>query len=437
MRKMILLAFAALAAASCTRGLDEAAVRGGDEIRFVVGDFPAFGGSQTRAVGTEDPGKTEWAEGDELLVELGNNSYGSQYATVTFNGEGWELKSGTLVYKEGDPAYVPHVYYAPGYTWGSDGKLALKEGKVAGTGEYIEGSGRITGDGQEITVSFSTAKRGYSRLRIATLPNESVAVTVEFFTPAGSTSDVSDTYTLHSDANGNAYLYGRFVNNSTVSVKYDNVVLADYWFSQATENGTSYALDATVVSLEGMSSEEIDAVVQKIADEFSAGKTRFNIRLAAEPGEEVFKGIHYGLMEAWYRSIDLTLMGCEKIPAEAFKSWTMLKSVTLPDVSEIGKSAFLGCSWLEKVVFGTPLKEVYGDPESSYYPEGGMFAGCSTDMIDLVLSGEQNMMASKLVDGEFVQIAQDGQPYKGCSDHYYHKFIGYTFKSVTCGDDTH
>ena len=69
---------------------------------------------------------------------------------------------------------------------------------------------------------------------------------------------------------------------------------------------------------------------------------------------------------------------------------------------------------------------------------GGIFEGVGTSVYtDLVLSGEQNMMVSKSVDGEFVQIAQDGLPYKGCSDHYYRKFIGYTFKSVTCGDKTH
>ena len=434
MRKMILLAFAALAAASCTRGLDEAAVRGGDEIRFVVGDFPTFGGSETRAVGTEDPGKTEWAAGDELLLEMTSTTLGSKYATFTYNGSEWELTDGELAYKEDEYPTFPHLYYAPDYEWAS-GKLALKDGKVAGTDEFIEGTAQITSNGEGINVSFD-ATRDYSRLRIATIPDVDVSVSVEYFTPA-SASQVSTTYTLHSDAKGNAYLYGGFVKNSTVSVKNDNVVLADYSFTQATDKGKSYVLDATVISLEGMSSEEIDAVVQNIAAEVSAGKTRFNIRLAADAGEEVFKGIHYGLMEAWNRSIDLTLMGCEKIPAEAFMRWTMLKSVTLPDVTEIGESAFLGCSWLEKVVFGTPLTKVYGDPESSYYPEGGIFAGCSTDTIDLVLSGEQNMMASKLVDGEFVQIAQDGLPYKGCSDHYYHKFIGYTFKSVTCGGDTH
>ena len=436
MRKMILLAFAALAAVACTRSLDEAAVLGGDEIRFVVGDFPAFGGASTRAVGTEDPGKTEWAAGDELLVVLDNNSYGTQYATVTYNGNGWGLTKGKLVYKEGDPAYVPHVYYAPDYTWGSDGKLELKEGKVAGMDECIEGNGTIP-DGETIKVSFSNAKRDYSRLRIATLPNVDVAVAVsaQYFTPAGPASQVSTTYTLHSDAKGNAYLYGSFVKNSTVSVKYDNVVLADYKFSQATVNGTSYVLDATVVSLEGMSSEEIEAAGQKIASEVDAGKTRFNLLLDPYAGEPVFEGIHYGLMEAGYRRIDLTLMGCKTIPSQAFYGWKMLKSVTLPDVTEIGESAFAGCSWLEKVVFGSPLTKVYGNPSET--SGGGVFEGVETSVYtDLVLSGEQNQMSFSQVEWEDVWTA-DEQAYKNCSDHLKYKFLGYTFKSVNCGGKTY
>ena len=434
MQKMILLAFAALAAASCTRGLDEPAVIGGDEIRFVVGDFPAFGGASTRAVGTVDSGKTEWAAGDELLVELGNNSYGSQYATVTYKENGWVLTKGKLVYKEGDPAYMPHVYYAPSYTWGSDGKLALKEGKVAGMDECIEGGGTIP-DGETIKVSFSNAKRGYSRLRIATIPDVDVAVSVQYFTPAGPASQVSTTYTLHSDAKGNAYLYGSFVKNSTVSVKYDNAVLASYTFGKASEGGKSYVLDATVVSLEGMSSEEIDAVVQNIASEVDAGKTRFNLLLDPYAGEPVFEGIHYGLMEAGYRSIDLTLMGCKTIPSKAFYGWKMLKSVTLPDVTEIGESAFAGCSWLEKVVFGTPLTKVYGNPSETF--GGGVFEGVETSVYtDLVLSGEQNQMSFSQVEEKDVWTAGE-QAYKNCSDHLKHKFLGYTFKSVTCGGKTH
>ena len=434
MRKMILLAFAALAAASCTRGLDEPAVIGGDEIRFVVGDFPAFGGSETRAVGTDDRGKTEWAEGDELLLEMTSNTLGTKYAAFTYNGSNWELASGELSYKEDEYPTFPHVYYAPNYKWEA-GKLVLKEDKVAGTDEFIEGIAQITPNGEAITVSFSNAKRDYSRLRIATLPNVDVAVSVQYFTPAGPASQVSTTYTLHSDAKGNAYLYGSFAENAMVFVKYGNAVLASYTFGKASEGGKSYVLDATVVSLEGMSLEEIDAVVSNIASEVDAGKTRFNIRLAAEPGSDVFDSIKGGLAEAGYARIDLTLMGCKTIPSKAFSSWKMLKSVTLPDVTEIGESAFAGCSWLEKVVFGSPLTKVYGNPSET--SGGGVFEGVETSVYtDLVLSGEQNQMSFSQVEEKDVWTAGE-QAYKNCSDHLKHKFLGYTFKSVTCGGETH
>ena len=369
MRKMILLAFAAFAVLACTRGLDEPAILGGDEICFVVGAFPAFGGAQTRTVGTEDPGKTEWVAGDELLVELGNNSYGSQYATVTYKGNGWELTKGKLVYKEGDPAYVPHVYYAPDYTWGSDGKLELKEGKVAGMDECIEGYGRITNDGQEITVSFSDAKRDYSRLRIATIPDMDVAVSVQYFTPAGSTSQVSTTYTLHSDANGNAYLYGSFVKKSTVSVKYGNAVLAGYTFGEASKSGTSYVLDATVVSLEGMSGDSTK-IMEAIEAEVKRGNKDIRLMLPYDLDMEEANGILGGLDSLDPGSVNLTLIGCKKITFQGFKYCKQLKSVTLPDVTEICESAFAACSRLQKVVFGTPLTKVYGNP---YETPGGYF----------------------------------------------------------------
>ena len=205
----IMLAVVIIVMASCTSDIEETtATTGKNNVQLVVGEFPAFGDSQTRAIGTPDEGKTSWAVGDELLLEIDNTSYGKQYATFTYNGKSWELTSGELVYREGDPAYIHHVYYAPNYKWEA-GKLVLKEGKVAGTDEYIEGNARITGNGEDINVSFAEATRKYSRLRIATLPNEQITVDTEYFTPAGSSDmEQKGNYTLTSDEKGNAYLYG-------------------------------------------------------------------------------------------------------------------------------------------------------------------------------------------------------------------------------------
>ncbi len=69
-------------------------------------------------------------------------------------------------------------------------------------------------------------------------------------------------------------------------------------------------------------------------------------------------------------------------------------------------------------------------------PPGGIFEGCGTRwMIDLVLSGEQNQMSFSQVEGKDVWTADDGQPYKGSSGHMYSQFLGYTFRSVTCGGE--
>lgn len=62
----------------------------------------------------------------------------------------------------------------------------------------------------------------------------------------------------------------------------------------------------------------------------------------------------------------------------------MLKSITLPDVEEIGEYAFANCTRLQKVVLGN-LKKVYGNKVS-----GGIFDGCDPQhYIDLVLSNDQ------------------------------------------------
>ena len=425
----IMLAVVTIVMASCTSDIEETtATAGKSNVQLVVGEFPAFGDSQTRAIGTPDPGKTSWAEGDELLLEIDNTSYGKQYATFTYNGKSWELTSGELVYREGDPAYIPHVYYAPNYKWEA-GKLFLKKGKVAGTDEYIEGKAIITGNGETITVSFAEATRKYSRLRIATLPNEQITVDTEDFTPAGSSDmEQKGNYTLTSDEKGNAYLYGTFINNSEVTVKYREAALTTYTFSQATENAKSYALDATVVSL---TDEDItyDQIVEDVKKELDAGKTYINLMLAPDADEETLEAIHIGLLEgdARYGSINLTLIGCKKIPSRGFMHFDMLKSIALPDVTAIEENAFSDCAWLEKVVLGN-LTKVYGNVGKK-----GIFDGCRTKDIDLVLSKDQKVMNGGKTEGGYCWTADITKDYAGSDEHNSKEFLGYeNFKSITC-----
>ncbi|WP_417089902.1 hypothetical protein [Leyella stercorea] len=422
----IMLAVVTIVMASCTSDIEETtATTGKSNVQLVVGEFPAFGDSQTRAIGTPDEGKTSWAEGDELLLEMTSKTLGTKYAAFTYNGSSWELTSGELSYKEDEVPTFPHVYYAPNYKWEA-GKLVLKEGKAAGTDEYIEGKANITPNGQGINVSFTDATRNYSRLRIATMPNKQITVDTEYFTPAGSSDMKWDqNYALTSDENGNAYLYGNFVTNSRVDVKYGEVPLATYKFTQETKNAKSYALDATVVSLtdEGITYEQI---VEDVKKELDAGKTYINLMLAPDADEETLDAIHIGLQDAGYGSINLTLIGCKKIPSRGFMYCKMLKSIALPDVTEIEGNAFLDCTGLQKVVLGN-LTKVYGNVRNN-----GIFDGCETRSIDLVLSKDQKAMNDGEAEGRYCWTADIITDYDLSNEHVSKKFLGYEFKSITC-----
>ena len=422
----IMLAVVTIVMASCTSDIEETTTTTGkSNVQLVVGEFPAFGDSQTRTIGTLDEGKTSWAEGDELLLVIDNTSYGKQYATFTYNGSSWELTSGELVYREGDPAYIPHVYYAPNYKWEA-GKLVLKEGKAAGTDEYIEGTAQITPNGEAITVKFAEATRNYSRLRIATMPNKPITVDTEYFTPAGSSDMKWDqNYALTSDEKGNAYLYGNFVTNSKVDVKYGEAPLATHKFSQATVNAKSYALDATVVSLtdEGITHDQI---VEDVKKELYAGKTYINLILAPDVDEKTLEAINIGLKDARDWSINLTLIGCKKIPSRGFMHFGMLKSIVLPDVTEIGENAFSDCPGLQKVVLGN-LTKVYGNVRNN-----GIFDDCETRFIDLVLSKDQKVMNDGEAEGRYCWTADIITDYDLSDEHVSKKFLGYEFNSITC-----
>lgn len=422
----IILAVVTIVMASCTSDIEETtATTGKSNVQLVVGEFPAFGDSQTRAIGTPDPGKTSWAEGDELLLEMTSKTFGTKYATFKYNGSNWELASGELPYKEDEVPTFPHVYYAPNYKWEA-GKLVLKEGKVAGTDEYIEGKANITPNGQAITVEFSKATRNYSRLRIATMPNKPITVDINYFTPAGSSDMKWDqNYALTSDEKGNAYLYGTFENNSEVTVKYREAALTTHTFSQATESAKSYALDATVVSLadEGLT---FDQIVEDVKKELDAGKTYINIILAPDVDKETLEAINIGLKGARDGSINLTLIGCKKIPSRGFLQFGMLKSIVLPDVTEIEENAFSECTGLQKVVLGN-LTKVYGNVRNN-----GIFDGCETRSIDLVLSKDQKVMNDGEAEGRYCWTADIITDYDLSNEHVSKKFLGYEFKSITC-----
>ena len=440
----IMLAVVTIVMASCTSDIEEpTATTGKSNVQLVVGEFPAFGDSQTRAIGTPDEGKTSWAEGDELLLEMTSKTLGTKYAAFKYNGSSWELTSGELSYKEDEVPTFPHVYYAPNYKWEA-GKLVLKEGKVAGTDEYIEGEANITPNGEAITVKFAEATRNYSRLRIATMPNKPITVSINKYTPAGSSDMKWDqNYALTSDEKGNAYLYGTFENNSEVTVKYREAALTTYTFSQATVNAKSYALDATVISAN--SAEEIKSAIKQ---EVANSKTAIRLNLASDAGDNEFNAIREAFEKVKSGTIDLTLIGCKEIPADGLNDIKALKSIFLPDVTKIGMNAlsycvnlqeicapnvsaideraFAGFIMLTKVTLGE-LTDVREEANSG----GGIFDDDKRILIDLYLPKNQEVMKGEFDENSNQYIWKPtGESYFASLDSDNGKFLGYQFNSV-------
>lgn len=445
----IMLAVVTIVMASCTKVIEETtAATGKSNVQLVVGEFPAFGDSQTRTIGTPDPGKTSWAEGDELLLAMTSKTFGTKYAAFKYNGSSWELASGELSYKEDEVPTFPHVYYAPNYKWES-GKLTLKEGKVAGTDEYIEGKANITPNGQAITVEFSKATRNYSRLRIATNYSEDITVTVSNFSPGNTVALTDNTYTLTPDNNGNVYLYGHFSVQTSIGIKLKEYSLLNYTFRESTIDGKSYALDANVVFADNMEAEDLGKTIKEQLD---AGKTNIKLILASDAGENVFAIIKDALYGGTAGSINLSLIGCKEIPTTGLSNWDgkldALKSIYLPDITRIGveglaycvfleeintpnvtsihENAFGGCTNLQKITFGE-LTEVKG---LSHDYDGILDPGVNTERINLVLSENQKVMTKNRQGNEYFWTPTK-EYYKGSVEYGSTSFLEYKFNSVS------
>ena len=268
MRKIfqyILMAVAVVVTASCSNDIDETLHPAGNgAIQFVVSDFPAFGESGlTRAIGTQDEGKTAWENGDQIIVTLTSQKYGEQAAALTYDGSSWSTEA-SLSYLENETPTVSAVY-APCYEVTEEGVKQLRSGMQLGMTEYLYGNYQI--ENGIMTITFEGAIRDYSRLRIAGLANQTLTVTTTDFTPAGATEVATAAYTLTTDNNGNAFLYGVFAEGATVSVNQGDITLKDYTFSaeknpNGTEYNKSYALDARpVIDLSQYSESETVEII--------------------------------------------------------------------------------------------------------------------------------------------------------------------------------
>ena len=410
MRKIfqyILMAVAVVVTASCSNDIDETLQPAGNgKLQFVVGDFPTFGeGAQTRVIGTQDEGKTAWEDGDQIIVTLTSQKYGEQAAALIYDGSSWSTEA-SLSYLENETPSIS-VIYAPCYEVTEEGVMQLRNGMQLGMSEYLSGDYEMS-DGI-MTITFEGAIRDYSRLRIAGLENQTLTVTTTDFFPAGATEEATEPYTLTTDDNGNAYLYGVFAEGATVSVKQGNVTLKDYTFTadktpNGTEHNKNYALDAIPVidgTLDGKATateDDITALVEQLKAYVDNGITTIIV-----PGTEyAMYGSALGTIPAYAEAlylltnlnenspycgtIDLILQDATEIIDFSFDSADALKSITLPKVTTVGNGAFYGCLYLEKLTFGSVVTSIDDSGRAVFHRVGEKVDG---GLCNLVLNSEQ------------------------------------------------
>ena len=409
MRKIfqyILMAVAVVVTASCSNDIDDTLQPAGNgAIQFVVSDFPAFGENpETRAIGTQDEGKTAWENGDQIIVTLTSQKYGEQAAALTYDGSSWSTEA-SLSYLENETPSIS-VIYAPCYEVTEEGVMQLRSGMQPGMTEYLSGDYEM--ENEIMTITFEGAIRDYSRLRIAGQATTEYTVITESFTPAGATEvpTAPIAYTLTTDEKGNAYLYGTFAVGAEVSVKKGNVTLKENCkFSVASINGTSYALDATPVidgTLGGKTEateEELAAMVELLKNYIENGHTTI-IVTGSQPAKYNDNGYLTPVVsqafteltdvyrdekdDSYWGTVDLIYRDVTEIVEYEFYVCDVLKSITLPKVTTVGDRGFWACYYLETLTFGSVVDDITDNSGEVFWDLGYKIDGCN-----LVLNREQ------------------------------------------------
>jgi hypothetical protein len=252
---------------------------------FTVGDFPTYStDATTRTIGTADAGKTAWAAGDVILVKAeqysgydANNkevsgtvskttlykmtctAAASAGTAATWSAQQWDATNSTWTTPTGltagsyEEGLKITAYYAPNYEWNTtSNELALSSGKTAGTSEMLSVVQQMQfvklSNAASIDIDFSKATRDYSRLRIAAVPNATIAFTCTGFTPVGASAALGNTaVSLTTDAKGNAYMYGSWTASTmaaSITVDGTSYSLASKSVTTVPVANTSYALNA-------------------------------------------------------------------------------------------------------------------------------------------------------------------------------------------------
>ena len=206
-----------------------------------------------------------------------------------------------------------------------------------------------------------------------------------------------------------------------------SVSVADWGTGDAITGGDASILTPELIIKQALAAGKTDITLNLAKDFNDFSKIRNAIRNAA-PNDE--------------GTIELTIIGVETIPEEAFKRMSQLKSVKMPDVKEIKKYAFSECTCLTVVEAPSLNKLNSGAFNNCYLLSMLTFGPINyadarywpifediTPNIDLILSDYQKEMIKTDDD---LYTANNDIDYALSNKHLNKNFLGHEFKSITC-----
>ena len=406
--KYIVLAAMALTFAACTQEDDFTPQTDNDAVKINA----TIGKLQTR-VAYEDDGATNFINGDEICVQNTLRDT-KNIATYTFDGTTWTTTD-ALVWNGSAKNQFKAWYPAATASFDSfdlptdqsagidkadwmtaeteemtkpgSGVLDLnfvhKLTKVTVTvsfnSQYPAGDNYVsmfrffTNEETPVEVTPYESKDGYTAILLpGVYAEEASFITLEMNFEDNLTVPVNSTLIAGLEA-GKHYNFHLTVGKDAVGISYVRVL---DWDEEEIDGGMAEeVVNLNIINATAMSTDELNAAVTRA---LTAGYTDIKVTLAPDAGVDMFQAIAAPIaatvdpsLESWelvgIGTIDLTISGAKTVPEYVFygvdygytEHWAagpVLRSVTLPDVTEIKNSAF--CSCINLISVSAPECEV-------------------------------------------------------------------------------
>ena len=408
--KYIVLAAMALTFAACTQEDDFTPQTDNDAVKINA----TIGKLQTR-VAYEDDGATNFINGDKICVQNTLRDT-KNIATYTFDGTTWTTTdafvwngSAKNQFKAWYPAATASFDSFDLPTDQSAGidkadwmtaeteemtkpgsgvldlnfvhKLTKVTVTVSFNSQYPAGDNYVsmfrffTNEETPVEVTPYESKDGYTAILLpGVYAEEASFITLEMNFEDNLTVPVNSTLIAGLEA-GKHYNFHLTVGKDAVGISYVRVL---DWDEEEIDGGMAEeVVNLNIINATAMSTDELNAAVTRA---LTAGYTDIKVTLAPDAGVDMFQAIAAPIaatvdpsLESWelvgIGTIDLTISGAKTVPEYVFygvdygytENWAagpVLRSVTLPDVTEIKNSAF--CSCINLISVSAPKCEVIG-----------------------------------------------------------------------------